>query len=207
MKLQAAIDRVTLEQARDLACQLDPIVDIIEMGTSLIKDYGFYALNKEALGLQHAELLLDAKTIDEGQYEFEKGFETGADILTVMGAASQGTLETTYKVAERYGRQMFIDLMEVNDQKLAAIDQFENAIYGLHHAKDDTGAFDAADSVTSFHQKYPQIKRINVAGGIDLNQARKLKAQGIAETVIVGSKIVKAADPVAAAKEFMKEVK
>ena len=136
-----------------------------------------------------------------------KGFETGADILTVMGAASQGTLETTYKVAERYGRQMFIDLMEVNDQKLAAIDQFENAIYGLHHAKDDTGAFDAADSVASFHQKYPQIKRINVAGGIDLNQARKLKAQGIAETVIVGSKIVKAADPVAAAKEFMKEVK
>lgn len=112
MKLQAAIDRVTLEQAKDLARQLDPIVDIIEMGTSLIKDYGFYALNKEALGLQHAELLLDAKTIDEGQYEFEKGFETGADILTVMGAASQGTLETTYKVAERYGRQMFIDLME-----------------------------------------------------------------------------------------------
>lgn len=202
MKLQAAIDRVTLEQAKDLARQLDPIVDIIEMGTSLIKDYGFYALNKEALGLQHAELLLDAKTIDEGQYEFEKGFETGADILTVMGAASQGTLETTYKVAERYGRQMFIDLMEVNDQKLAAIDQFENAIYGLHHAKDDTG-----DSVASFHQKYPQIKRINVAGGIDLNQARKLKAQGITETVIVGSKIVKAADPVAAAKEFMKEVK
>ena len=161
MKLQAAIDRVTLEQAKDLARQLDPIVDIIEMGTSLIKDYGFYALNKEALGLQHAELLLDAKTIDEGQYEFEKGFETGADILTVMGAASQGTLETTYKVAERYGRQMFIDLMEVNDQKLAAIDQFENAIYGLHHAKDDTGAFDAADSVASFHQKYPQIKRIS----------------------------------------------
>lgn len=57
------------------------------------------------------------------------------------------------------------------------------------------------------HQKYPQIKRINVAGGIDLNQARKLKAQGITETVIVGSKIVKVADPVAAAKEFMKEVK
>ena len=41
MKLQAAIDRVTLEQAKDLARQLDPIVDIIEMGTSLIKDYGF----------------------------------------------------------------------------------------------------------------------------------------------------------------------
>ncbi|MDC2841081.1 orotidine 5'-phosphate decarboxylase / HUMPS family protein [Limosilactobacillus mucosae] len=207
MKLQAAIDRVTLEQAKNLARQLDPIVDIIEMGTSLIKDYGFYALNKEELGLQHAELLLDAKTIDEGQYEFEKGFATGADILTVMGAASQGTLETTYKVTQQYDRQMFIDLMEVNDQKLAAIDHFENAIYGLHHAKDDTGTFDATDSVASFHQKYPHIKRINVAGGIDISQARKLKAQGIAETVIVGSKIIEAADPVAAAKEFMKEVK
>lgn len=207
MKLQAAIDRVSLDQAIALARKLDPIVDIIEIGTSLIKDYGFYALNKEKLGLQHAELLLDAKTIDEGQYEFEKGFETGADILTVMGAASQGTLETTYEVTQKYGRQMFIDLMEVNDEKLADITQFSNAIYGLHHAKDDTGSFDATDSVASFHQKYPQIKRINVAGGIDLNQARKLKAQGLAETVIVGSKIVKAADPVAAAKEFMKEVK
>ena len=112
-------------------------------------------MNKEALDCS-MPTLLDAKTI-ERQYEFEKGFETGADILTVMGAASQGTLETTYKVAERYGRQMFIDLMEVNDQKLAAIDQFENAIYGLHHAKDDTGTFNAADSVASFHQKYPQI--------------------------------------------------
>ena len=97
MKLQAAIDRVTLEQAKDLACQLDPIVDIIEMGTSLIKDYGFYALNKEALGLQHAELLLDAKTIDEGQYEFEKGFE---NIPPITKPTAAGTHENEPMVSD-----------------------------------------------------------------------------------------------------------
>jgi 3-hexulose-6-phosphate synthase len=207
MKLQVAIDRVDLDDAKQLAKQLDPFADIIEMGTSLVKDYGCYALAKEKLGLHHAELLLDTKTIDEGQYEFEKGYEVGADILTVMGAAAMGTLTTTYDVAEKWHRQMFIDLMEVSDAKLQQITSFPNAIYGLHHAKDSQENFNATDSVAKFHAAFPNIRRINVAGGIDLRQAAALKKQGLVETVIVGSKIMKAADPVAAAEEFMKVVK
>ncbi|WP_076459836.1 orotidine 5'-phosphate decarboxylase / HUMPS family protein [Limosilactobacillus caccae] len=207
MKLQVAIDRVDLDDAKQIAKQLDPFVDIIEMGTSLVKDYGCYALAKEKLGLHHAELLLDTKTIDEGQYEFEKGYEVGADILTVMGAAAMGTLTTTYDVAEKWHRQMFIDLMEVSDAKLQQITSFPNAIYGLHHAKDSQENFNATDSVAKFHAVFPNIRRINVAGGIDLHQAAALKKQGLVETVIVGSKIMKAADPVAAAEEFMKVVK
>ncbi|WP_251547772.1 orotidine 5'-phosphate decarboxylase / HUMPS family protein [Limosilactobacillus caecicola] len=207
MKLQVAIDRVSLEQAKKVAAQLDPFVDIIEMGTSLIKDYGCNALKKEQLGIHHAELLLDTKTIDEGQYEFEKGYAANADILTVMGAASLGTLETCYKVVENYDKQMFIDLMELDANKTAQIVGFDHAIYGIHHAKDSKSNFDAADSVAEFHSAYPSVKRINVAGGIDLDQASKLKQQGIAETVIVGSKIMKNDDPVAAAKKFMKVIK
>ncbi len=207
MKLQVAIDRVSLDSAKEVAAKLDPIVDIIEMGTSLVKDYGCYALNKEALGIHHAELLLDTKTIDEGQYEFEKGFATGADILTVMGASSLGTLQTCYQVAEQNHRQMFIDLMEVNNDKTKQILGFDHAIYGIHHAKDSKANFDATDSVAQFHAAYPNISRINVAGGIDIDQAAKLSKQGIADTVIVGGKIMKSADPLQAAKEFMKVIK
>lgn len=207
MKLQVAIDRVDLEYAKEIAKKLDPIVDIIEMGTSLVKDYGYYSLNKNDLGISHAELLLDTKTIDEGKYEFEKGYDTGADILTVMGASSLGTLKTTYAVTQDKGKQMFIDLMEVSDTKLKKIVNFDNAIYGIHHAKDNEQNFDAADSVEKFHRSFPNIKRINVAGGIDLKQVQKLKKQGIAETVIVGSKIMKSVDPIKTAQEFMKEIK
>lgn len=46
MKLQIAIDRVKLEDAVRLAQKLDGIADIIELGTSIIKDYGFYTIKK-----------------------------------------------------------------------------------------------------------------------------------------------------------------
>lgn len=207
MKLQVAIDRVSLDYAKEIASKLDPIVDIIEMGTSLVKDYGCYALQKDQLGIHHAELLLDTKTIDEGKYEFEQGFAIGADILTVMGASAIGTLTTCYQVAEKAHRQMFIDLMEVNKEKTQQLLGFDHAIYGIHHAKDSSTNFDAAASVAQFHSDYPQVQRINVAGGIDLEQAAKLSQQGIADTVIVGSKIMKSDDPVSAAQKFMKVIK
>ncbi|MGL5687442.1 MAG: orotidine 5'-phosphate decarboxylase / HUMPS family protein, partial [Weissella cibaria] len=53
-----------------------------------------------------------------------------------------------------------------------------------------------------FHEQFPAAKRIAVAGGIDLDQVKKLSADGIAEIAIVGGKIAGAADPVAAGREF-----
>lgn len=46
MKLQIAIDRVTLSKAEEMAKIFAGKTDIIEMGTSLIKDYGLFALKK-----------------------------------------------------------------------------------------------------------------------------------------------------------------
>lgn len=202
MDLQVAIDRVTLDRAVALARQLDEQVDIIELGTSLIKDYGLEQIHAQLPKLRHAKLLLDLKTIDEGEYEFDKGFAVG-DILTVMGAASPDTLTSVYELTQARGKQMFIDMMEITDAKTAQIVDHPDAIYGIHHAKDSRAGFDAAATVADFHAKYPAVKHISVAGGIDLAMAQKLATQGITESVIVGSAIVKTADPVAAAQKFM----
>ncbi|MDN6161451.1 MAG: 3-hexulose-6-phosphate synthase, partial [Atopostipes sp.] len=59
MKLQAAIDRVSLEEAKKIAYELDGIVDIIELGTSIIKDYGLETLKAQNIKLENSELLLD----------------------------------------------------------------------------------------------------------------------------------------------------
>lgn len=203
MKLQVAIDRIPLNEAVTIANQLDGIVDIIELGTSLVKDYGLLAIKDSDLELNHAQLLLDVKTIDEGVYEFEKGYDAHADILTVMGASSVDTLTKVAAVAEKRDRDMFIDLMEIPDQKMAQITQFDNAIYGIHHSKDAENQFDAAMTTEQFHRQYPSVKRIAVAGGIDLKTAQRLADQKIAESVIVGSGILKADDPIDAAKTFM----
>lgn len=202
MDLQVAIDRVTLDKAIDLAKQLDTQVDVIEFGTSLIKDYGLEQIHAQLPKLQHAKLLLDLKTIDEGEYEFDKGFATG-DILTAMGAASADTLTKVYALSQSRGKQLFIDMMEITADKTAQIVDHPAAIYGIHHAKDSKAGFDAAATVAAFHEDYPMVQHISVAGGIDLTMAQKLATQGIAESVIVGSAIVKTADPVAAAQKFM----
>lgn len=202
MELQVAIDRVTLDKAVTLAQKLDEQVDIIEFGTSLIKDYGLEQIHSHLPKLQHAKLLLDLKTIDEGNYEFDKGFAVG-DILTVMGAASPDTLTSVYDLTQSRGKQMFIDMMEITPEKTAQIVDHEAAIYGIHHAKDSQAGFDAAATVAAFHEQFPAVHHISVAGGIDLAMAQKLADQGIAESVIVGSAIVKTDDPVATAQKFM----
>jgi 3-hexulose-6-phosphate synthase len=194
MKLQVAIDRISLKEALELAHKLDPIVDIIELGTSIVKDYGLVHLKEQVLDFNHAQLLLDLKTNDEGIYEFKQGYRAGADILTVMATSSSSTVRQVYNVAMEYNKQVLIDLMEADNQTIGSIINLENAIFGVHHSKDAGSGFDA-------------VKHIAVAGGIDLEQARKLAKQGIAETIIVGSKIVGASDVIATAKEFMEVIK
>lgn len=206
MKLQTAIDRVSLEDAARLAKELDGKTDILEMGTSLVKDYGNEAIHRLRGELSQTRLLVDSKTIDEGAYEFNQAFHHGGDIVTVMGAASHATLQACYEVAQKENKTMMIDLLEVSDEKIAAISDFPEAIYALHHSIDREDKLDAVGSVAAFHQKFPTIKRLAVAGGIDLSQVKKLAAQDLLEVVIVGSKIAKAADPVAAVKEFMEAI-
>lgn len=46
MKLQVALDRISLDEAIKLSTKLNGNVDIIEIGTSLIKDYGNSAIEK-----------------------------------------------------------------------------------------------------------------------------------------------------------------
>lgn len=206
MKLQAAIDRVSLGEATRLAYNLNGKVDIVEMGTSLVKDYGNLAITELRNVLTETELLVDIKTIDEGAYEFKQGYRFGGDILTVMGAASYDTIKVCYEVAQTEGKTMMIDLLEVSDEKVAELTEFNQAIFALHHSIDRKDKLDAVASVAAFHEKFPQIKRLAIAGGIDLEQTKKLAEQGLMEIVIVGSKITKSTDPVQTAEEFMKEL-
>lgn len=206
MKLQTAIDRVSLEEACHLAKQLDGRTDIVEMGTSLVKDYGNVAIESLRRVLQKSELLVDSKTMDEGAYEFNQGFKFGADILTVMGAASYDTLQACYEVSQKQQKTMLIDLLEVSDKKIQQILDFPHAIYALHHSIDKKEKQNAVASVATFHQKFPQVKRLAIAGGIDLDQTIALAKQGLVEIVVVGSKITKASSPETAVKEFMKEI-
>lgn len=203
MKLQIAIDRVPLDEAKALMRQLAPAADILEAGTSLIKDYGLAALDDLKEAAADAQLLADIKTIDEGAYEFSQGFRHGADILTVMGASSVATLQKCYDVAEACGKDMMIDLLGCTPEKTAEIVHFPHAIYCLHTSVDQGATADPTGDVRAFKKTFPGVKRVAIAGGINLQTAAGLSAAA-PEIVIVGSGITKANDPIDAARKFRK---
>lgn len=193
MKLQVAINRVSLTQAKQLIEEINK-ADIIEIGTSLSKDYGLDCIRQTKDLKKEAQLLVDIKTIDEGEYEFRQYFEAGADILTVMGASAPETIEICCKVAEEYDKEVLIDLLECSEEKIDSIAHHERAIYGMHFAKDSNKEVSVVEEVLHFSKKFPQIKRIALAGSLDFAKVRALTKTNL-EVAIVGSSIIKSKSP------------
>lgn len=206
MKLQTAIDRVSLFDAEKLVKLFAGKTDIIELGTSLVKDYGLFALEKLNQYKKDSLLLVDMKTCDEGAYEFQQGYELGFDILTVMGNSSIETLEKCYEISESYQKYMLIDLLECSTEKIEQIKNFKNAIYCLHTSIDKGENKNIIEDIQRFQKEFPDIKKICVAGGITLDVCRQIKKlQKELDSVIIGSAITKAKNMEIEMKKF-KEV-
>jgi 3-hexulose-6-phosphate synthase len=191
--LQVAIDRVPVERAVEIIRATAGMADIIEAGTSLIKDFGLdrsVTLIKQQFPAQI--LLADIKTIDEGAYEFKKAYEAGADIATVMGAASMATVAACRDTAKQFGRDYMIDLLEVSTEKLRDLTRFNDAIFCLHLPSDLAGR-GLAELVAKGRKELGSVSRIAAAGGINPENLPFLKAAGV-EIAIIGGSITKSAD-------------
>ena len=101
-KLQVAIDLLTTEAALELAAKVAPYVDIIELGTPLIKAEGLSVVTAMKAAFPDKLVFADMKTADTGALEAEMAFKAGADLVTVMGAVDdetvKGAVEAGYSV-------------------------------------------------------------------------------------------------------------
>ncbi len=200
LKIQLALDRLSIEEAIEMGKKTQACVDILEVGTSLIKDYGLESLSRIRAAFPHKVILADLKTMDEGEYEFRAAFTHGADLATVMGAASIDTVKICYRVAEEYGRSVMIDLLETPKEKLEFLTCFPKAVFCLHTPK-DSGIRELSQELKEFVHRYPQMRRLAVAGGIRLDDVPSLSAFPV-EILVVGSAISQERDPEAAARRF-----
>ncbi|OZG58736.1 3-hexulose-6-phosphate synthase [Bifidobacterium tissieri] len=200
MKLQVAIDRVDIPRAVEIIRQVADSADVIEVGTSLTKEFGVRALGPLIEAANGTAVLGDIKTCDEGRYEFDLGFDCGFRYLTVMGSSSKGTLDVCYASAETHDGVMMIDLLECDDDRIERISDYDNAVYCLHTSVDSGATADPVGQVRAFKARYPRIRHIAIAGGITKDQLAGLAAEGV-EIAIMGSAITKAADIAAACAE------
>lgn len=204
-KIQLAIDRVSIEKALEYINAVENYVDIVEVGTSLIKDFGMASIRTIKKAYPHKSILADMKVMDEGEYEFTAAYKAGADIVTVMGAAALKTITACKKVANEMGRDYMIDLLEVDGEKLSKILAVAgDAIFCVHLPSDQEGR-GLTELVQSSVKMFSGKERLAVAGGVKLDSVRLIKEAGF-EIVIIGGAITRAENMAFAAKQFYQRI-
>ena len=103
MKLQIALDDLTMEEALVLMDTVQNYVDIIEIGTPFIYEYGMEAVRTMKKRYPDKEILADMKIMDAGYYEAEEALKAGADYVTVLAVTDLLTIQGCVKAAQAYG--------------------------------------------------------------------------------------------------------
>ena len=108
MRLQFAMDTLTTEPAIELAAKAAPYVDILELGTPLIKSERLAAIT--AVKAAHPEKIVfaDLKTMDAGELEADIAFAAGADLVTVLGVAGDSTVVGAVAAAHKHGKGVWL---------------------------------------------------------------------------------------------------
>lgn len=203
MKIQLALDRLTIPEAIRLTSLVEPDIDWIEVGTSLIKEFGMESIREMKKAFPHKTILADTKTMDNAKYEAEISFTAGADIITVMGTAPKVTIETCIEIAKTYQKRVMIDLLNTSSEQLKSLLTIEDAIFCLHISKDEQELSGKNEWKNSqILAAYPTSSHtIAAAGGITIDSLPQLLADGI-DIAIIGSAITKAVNPSEAARQF-----
>ncbi|MCZ8514482.1 orotidine 5'-phosphate decarboxylase [Paenibacillus filicis] len=204
MNLQLALDRMSIPEAVAMAERVSPYIDWIEAGTSLIKEFGMAGIHALKTAFPEKVIVADMKTFDNAKYEFELCYQAGADVATVMGAAPPVTVGTCMETAERFGKEVMIDLLHTTEAQRTALLQHRKAIFCLHVGKDEQ-EYSGGRLQTPGFAGFEGERRIAAAGGITLETLPGLLGIG-PSVLIVGSAITGAADPERAARELRRAV-
>jgi len=152
----------------------------------------------------HIEVLADAKIMDAGEFEADKCFSHGADIVTVLGVAYDETIEGVVKSARKYGKKVMADMIAVTDlaKRAEEIDRMGVDYICVHTAFDIQGT-GKKDPLIDLKTVNAVIKNAQsaVAGGVNLFTIAEIakEAPGI---IVVGGAICNAADKADAAKQL-----
>ena len=200
---QMALDSLDFDATVALATKVAPHVDILEIGTPCIKHNGIELLKTLRAKFPNNKILVDLKTMDAGFYEAEPFYKAGADIVTVLGTADLGTIKGVIDVANKYGKQAQVDLINVTDKvaRTKEVAKLGAHIIGVHTGLDQQAAGQTPFADLSLITGLNTGAKVSVAGGVKAATVRQVVDAG-ADIVVAGAAIYGAADPAASAAEI-----
>jgi 3-hexulose-6-phosphate synthase len=202
MKLQVAMDVLTVDEALELAAQVAEHVDIIELGTPLVKNAGLSAVTAVKEAHPTKVVFADLKTMDAGELEAELAFKAGADLVSVLGSADDSTIAGAVKAARAHNKGVVVDLIGVQDKVTRAQEARQlGAKYVEFHAGLDEQAKPGYDLSVLLTAGERARVPFSVAGGVNAATIASVQRAG-ADVAVAGGSIYGAADPAEAAREL-----
>ena len=206
--LQLALDAMHLKRAIEIAREaVKGGVDWIEAGTPLIKSEGMEAVRALKRAFPGKVIVADMKVMDTGAYEVEMAAKAGADVVHVLGAADDPTIEEAVRAGRKYGVKVCVDLIGIDD-RIARAREIEKM--GVHHVCVHVSIdrqMLGLDPVENVREVAAAVELpVAVAGGVNSETAAAVVRAG-ASIVIVGGAIIKSKDPEAAARAIKRAMR
>ncbi|MCA1818655.1 MAG: orotidine 5'-phosphate decarboxylase [Halobacteriales archaeon] len=193
--LQIALDEVNLDRALQYAKEaVAGGCDWLEAGTPLIKAEGLEAVRALKKGFPGKTVVADMKTMDTGAFETEVAVKAGADVVGILGAASDSTVKEAVKAARKYGARIYLDLISVADKVARAKDaeRLGCDYVALHMGVDEQ--MGGAKPLDVLRKVVAAVRiPVMVAGGLNSETVGECVKAG-ASVVIVGGALTKAPD-------------
>ena len=203
--LQLALDFVDLHRAVQVAELAVPAgVDWVEAGTPLIKSEGLDAVRELRRLFPGKVIVADMKIMDAGRVEVETAAKAGAQIVDVLGTATDATIAECVQAGNNYGAKIAVDLIAVADPlgRARQVEELGADYISVHVAIDEQMRGGGQDPLAMLAAVSAAVRvPVGVAGGINSETAAQAVAHG-AGYVIVGGAITKAKDPAAATREI-----
>lgn len=204
MKLQLSLDRVTISEAIEIAEKTVRQVDWLEVGTSLVKEFGMESVRRIREAFPTQKIMVDMKINDNARYESRMAFAAGADAITVMGTSPLVTIRIAAEEAAAAGKLLVIDLLHTDATAQQILhNQFPDAIFCLHSGWDEQKE---NQTVMQAGKIDWQARKTSVGGRVTMDMLKGITEKYKPEIVIVGSAITDAEDIGKAAADFQTEL-
>lgn len=201
MKLQISFDFTNLNKALEIAKKVEPLADILEIGSTLIYIHGINAVKKFKETFPKKELFADIKLVNRVEPTIKEFAAAGATTISVLAGTTNNVIQNATKIAHENKSNIALDLIDTASVGQSAMDSqaldIDKIIFHSSYESHNLEKLLEEWENVSGNTKTP----IFIAGSITKENVKKvieLKPYGI----IIGGSITQAENPYAAAKFF-----